>query len=566
MNKTNKLFPVTIALIPILIWVLVILYYSVDLPWLDDFDPFPDFLHKWIGAPSLSEQVKLLFQPNNEHRMVVGKLVTLGYYWITGKLNFTFLHIAGACFTLGTLVIFWRVFRQTKLNIWYFLPIPFLLFQLQYHLVFLWAICSLQHQPVVLFVCSSMYLLANKRFTLAALSGLCATYAMSSGIFVWPAGIMVLLLSGRYKQLAVWCLIAVAGVGLYFYGMSAQGNESSFEFFAKYPHLSFLGFFAFLGGLFDLFPEKSIQVRTALPILMSFLIMVWIVRWLWRLFSDWTNKTFGWPKRTSGRFGENVENEYSPVQMFLLGVITFLLVNAIIIGLLRPRFGFFVMVVSNYKMYPALFLIAAYLTFITSNLVETRRKLVFRAAFGISMLIWIISAINYLPVISERSKYLTVNGYNQEFNGFGLGHVPFSAGAAYVDSLMKEMVEMGVYQYPAGGRKIAQQVNGPNAKQANAHILVKDEDKQIYINDPAGSISLSKDKGEYVFLKNPERTYLFKIEQKKYVGRNIFRQYEKGADIVIPYSSVLSGSYDIGIIRTDNTVPEGGILRKIIIP
>nr|WP_229238554.1 hypothetical protein [Dyadobacter sp. Leaf189] len=566
MNKTNKLFPVTVALVPILIWVFVILYYSVDLPWLDDFDPFPDFLHKWIGASSASGQLRLLFQPNNEHRMVVGKLVTLAYYWVTGKLNFTFLHIAGACFTLGTLFIFWRVFRQTKLNIWYFLPIPFLLFQLQYHLVFLWAICSLQHQPVVLFVCLSMYLLANKRFTLAALSGLCATYAMSSGIFVWPAGLMVLLLSGRYKQLAIWCLIAVAGVSLYFYGMSAQGNESSFEFFAKYPHLSFLGFFAFLGGLFDLFPEKRIEVRTALPILMSFLIMIWIVRWLWQLFSEWTVRAFGWPGRTSSKSVKSDEHEYSPVQMFLLGVITFLLVNAIIIGLLRPRFGFFVMVVSNYKMYPALFLVAAYLTFITSNLAETSRKLLFRAALGVSMLIWIVSAINYLPVISERSKYLTINGYNQEFNGFGLGHVPFSAGAAYVDSLMKGMVEMGVYQYPEGGKAIAQRVDALDAKPAYSNILVKEEGSQIYINDPAGSITLSKDKGEYVFLKNPERTYLFKMEPRKYAGRNIFRQYEKGADIAIPNSAMLPGSYNVGIIRTGNPVPEGGILRKIIIP
>jgi hypothetical protein len=64
-------------LIPILLWVFVILYYSINLPWYDDFDPFPDFLHKWITDASLSDRLNLLFQPNNEHRMVVGKLVTL---------------------------------------------------------------------------------------------------------------------------------------------------------------------------------------------------------------------------------------------------------------------------------------------------------------------------------------------------------------------------------------------------------------------------------------------------------------------------------------------------------
>jgi hypothetical protein len=565
-GKTNKALLTALALLPILVWVFVLLYYSVNLPWLDDFDPFPDFLHKWIKEDSIAEQFKLLLQPNNEHRMVVGKLVTLSYYWVTGELNFTFLHIAGACFTFGTLFIFWKVFKQTKLSLWYFLPVPFLLFQLQYHLVFLWAICSLQHQPVVLFVCLSMYLLANGRFVPALLAGICATYAMSSGIFIWPAGFVVLILSSRYKELAYWCATAVLAVGFYFYGMSAQGNESSFVFFAKYPHLSFLGFFAFLGGLFDLLPEKSIVVRTALPILMSFLIMIWVVIWLWGLVVCWTIKTFNRPSQKSGLSAVKADLKYSPVQMFLLGVVTFLLVNAIIIGLLRPRFGFFVMVVSNYKMYPVLFLIVAYLTFITSGVAETARKRGFQFAFGASILIWGVSALTYLPVISERSNYLTINGYNQEANGFGLGHVPFSEGAKYVDNLMKEMVKLGVYQYPQNGKNLAEKVQSLPGKLVESAVIVKEENKQIYVNDPESTISLSKNSGEYVFLSNNLHTYLFKLEPKKYTGRNFFRQYEKGADILIPQSSMIPGTYNLGILTGSPDLSQSGFLRKIIIP
>ena len=161
---------------PVVLWIGVILYYSVNLPWYDDFDPFPDFLHKWITSNSFPDRLKLLFQPNNEHRMVVGKLATLVYYSVTGHLNFTFLHIAAALFTLGTLVVFWRAFKRSNLSVWYFLPVPFLLFQLQYHLIFLWAICGWQHQPVVFFVVLSMFLLSGKRFAGALLAG-------GSGVF-----------------------------------------------------------------------------------------------------------------------------------------------------------------------------------------------------------------------------------------------------------------------------------------------------------------------------------------------------------------------------------------------
>lgn len=98
--------------------------------------------------------------------MVIGKLVTLIYFWLTGKLNFTFLHIAGACFTMGTLYLFWLSFKESKINWWYFLPIVFLFFQLQYYLVYLWAICSLQHQPVVFFLCLSMFFFIQRAFWL----------------------------------------------------------------------------------------------------------------------------------------------------------------------------------------------------------------------------------------------------------------------------------------------------------------------------------------------------------------------------------------------------------------
>jgi hypothetical protein len=565
-NKNSNLLRIGSMLVPILLWVFVILYYSINLPWYDDFDPFPDFLHKWITDTTFSDRLELLFQPNNEHRMVIGKLVTLTYYWITGQLNFTFLHVAGACFTLGTLAIFWQSFKKSRLDWWYFLPVPFLLFQLQYHLVFLWAICSLQHQCVVFFVSLSMFLLSRNKFSGAVLAAICATYAMSNGIFVWPAGVVVLLLNFRYKQLAFWCLAAVLAVGFYFYGLSAQGNESSIAFFIKYPHLSVLGFFAFLGGLFDFFPEKTIVIRSALPVLMGFLVMIWIVIWLWRQVTPWLSQTFSWPKKIADN-NSNAGKEVKAFQIFLLGILTFLLVNALIIGLLRPRFGFFVMIVSNYKMYPALFLIIAYLSFLASTSRKSLQHRVFQFSLAIGILIWGISIYSYLPAISERHKYLMVNGYNQEHNAFGLGHVPFSKSAAYVDDLMKDMVRRGVYEYPT-------EVNALAAKtillkediSANAEIVISNRENGLFVDDSASPMSTVNNSGQYAFVRNQEHLYFFKMAPHKYSGRNVFRQYDKGSDVEIPFTTLLPGSYDLGIIRMEKGNASGGILRKITIP
>ncbi|MHA4742553.1 hypothetical protein [Dyadobacter sp. MSC1_007] len=568
MDKTNKsIIPAIVLAVPVLLWVAVICYYSINLPWYDDFDPFPDFLNKWIGEASFSERLRLLFQPNNEHRMVIGKLVTVIYYKITGQLNFTFLHLAGACFTLGTLAIFWSAFKKSRLNAWYFLPVPFLLFQLQYHLIFLWAICGLQHQPVVFFVCLSMFLLAGKRFTGAAVAGVCATFAMSSGIFVWPAGIMILLVRSDYKRLGLWIGIAVVAVGLYFYGMSSQGNESSFAFFVKNPHLSVLGFFAFLGGLFDFFPEKGIVVRSALPVLMSFLVMIWVVIWLFRQVSPWLARTFGRDSSAFRTQSSQAGQDVKQLESFLLGILTFLLVEALVIGLLRPRFGFFVMIVSNYKIYPALFLIVAYLSLVTSISQERMRTRVWKGATAIAGLIWLISIFTYLPVIAERHKYYVVNGYNQEHNGFGLGHVPYSKGAEYVDNLMKGLVKKGVFHYPQEGNILAEKVRSlSDAVPKEKEITVAHRDSLIYINNPHGGLSPWRKNGEYAFVKNAERLYFFKMEPHKYSGRNFLRQYDKGSDISIPYSSLRPGVYEVGWVAVTGDNLEGGILEKVTIP
>ncbi|GLU53302.1 hypothetical protein [Dyadobacter frigoris] len=566
MNK-NKLILSGLVAIPIVFWVFVILNNSVNVPWYDDFDPFPDFLRQWINSASLSDHLRLLFQPNNEHRMVIGKLVTLFYYSITGHLNFTFLHIAGACFTLGTLWLFWTSFRDSKLKGWYFLPVPFLLFQLQYHLVFLWAICSLQHQPVIFFVSLSMLLLARNRFGWALLAAVCATYSMSNGIFVWVSGAVILILRSNYKLLGIWCITGAAAIGFYFFGLTTQGNESSIAYFKQYPHLSFLGFFAFLGGLFDFFPEKTIVTRSVLPVIMGLAVMVWIGIWLLTLVLSWFKKTFNNSQKLPefvDTFSVNEKGRKS-FQEFLLGILIFLLMNALVIGLLRPRFGFFVMIVSNYKMYPALFLIIAYLSFISSTVKINLQERGFQLAIVLSLLIWCFSIYSYLPVIQERKKYLSINGYNQNFNGYGLGHVPFSAGAKYVDILMKEMVAMNIYKYPAETNHLVTEINRiQTAVPANFDVWATTLDGKILIQD--STARLSSNTGQYAFVKNKDQLYLFKLEQNKYAGRNIFRQYFNGSNVEVPFSSLLPGSYDLGVVKVNGDEVTGGILKSITIP
>ncbi len=498
--------------------------------------------------------------------MVLSRIMTVFQYHLSGSLNFTHLHIMGAAFTLGTLYLLWKAFKDTRLNAWYFLPVTFLLFQLQYHLIFLWAICSHQHQTVVFCACLSMFLLARGKTGWGIFFAVWTTFCMGNGVFIWPAGIVVLFLSMRYKHLAVWCLAAVLAIAFYFSGLPAQGNESSFDFFAQYPHLSFLGFFAFLGGLFDFFPAWDIFSRSVLPVLFGFIIMIWVGIWLVRLFIAWVETTQSVSLRVPAWLNVWKGKRPDSFQLFLTGVMTFLLVNAFIIALLRPRFGFFVMIVSNYKLYPALFLVVAYLAFLSSPLSEQARRKFFKASLFLAIGIWTLSAYTYLPVIAERNKYLSVNGYNQEFNGYGLGHVPFSPHAKYVDSLFKEMGKAGLYLFPEEGKTLAEKAKSLPVKSSGGVLSVEEVQDGVLFSDPERGVSLNKETGQYAFLRNGQRTYLFKLEPKVYTGRNFLHLYEKKSEAFAPYASLIPGSYEAGILRTENGFPSGLAFRKVVVP
>lgn len=571
MNPNRKLLLWIVGILPVLFFGFVTIHYSVNAPWFDDFDPFPDFLRKWILSNSFSEKLFLLFQPNNEHRMVFGKGIAIVYYLLTGKLNFTFLHFAGFLFTLGTLYLLWKAFRSTGLLTCLFLPIPFLLFQLQYYLIFLWAICGLQHQPVVFFVCLSMLLMARPQsgrtsFGLAILAGFCANFAMSNGIFVWVGGATILLFQSRYQRLLLWCLSGATAIGLYFYGMSAQGNDSSIDFFFKNPHLSFLGFFAFLGGLFDIVPDRIIQVRTALPIVMAMLIMVWVVIWLLNLKFSWLRVTFHKPKvlpawltRFQFRPGQETMGYFS------LGVMLFLLSNAAVIGLLRPRFGFFVMVVSNYKIYPAIFLIISYLSFLAST-DEVLRRRGFQVAMVASTLIWALTLVHYGPTISERRKYLLVNAYNQQNHAFGLGFEPNSAAAAYIDSLMHFMTQRGIYHYPTEFDLLFAQMKTIQKPLDSLQFSINQVKDGLLITEPMVMVPGGDNTGAYVFFKNGKEPYVFKMNQRRYWGRNLLLHYDKGLEVTVPYAAIPAGTYQWGVLIKGSDSIEAGLIGNITVP
>lgn len=552
------------VLLPVGVLTYILLRYSVNVPWFDDFDPFPDFIRHWNTSETFLDKLGVLFQPNNEHRMVTAKVITLVHYLLSGALNFSALHAYGFLFSLGALGLMVRALYRAGYSLAHVLPIPFFLFQVQPHLVFLWAICSLQHQAVIFFVVLSMYWLTQPdRLYWAILAAILASFSMSNGLFVWVGGGAVLLLTSRYRSLTVWLVAAVGSFLAYFYGMTTQGNEASIEYFKHYPEESLAGFFAFLGGLFDLVPQWNIRHRVVLPIVVAVLICIGLGIVLAQLLGKW-GKAFR--KSTPSSSPPTTANSVASAQLlyFGIGVVVFLVTNAAIIGLLRPRFGFFVMVVSNYKLYPALFLAASYLVYLQASPAKYRKKVVWSFS-AMAVLIWSFSFVHHFPLLKERRNYLLANAYNQAQHGFGLGHMKGSEAARYVEKLMEYAVVEGYYAFPT--------TLDPLVARMQQEQSVHPEAAQFEIRPTGDGLAVSsesyrpkpysRDDFVFIFLRQAGKLYLFKMEPRPYRGYNVLQSHTKGMDVIVPQEIYLDEPYELGVlIRSGNSL-SCGLLREV---
>ena len=176
---------------PIICFSLLLVAYAVDVPWMDDIDAFLSFIVGYIDAPTIGDKFDWLLRPNNEHRILTAKLITVLMYKLTGSVNFRWLAFAAFAFLIGILYLFYRVFRSIKLPLLAFVPVAFVLVQPQHYLTSMWAITGLQHLVAISGTFVAIYGLSDgrrNRFFLAMGLQVLASLSMSNGLFGWVAG------------------------------------------------------------------------------------------------------------------------------------------------------------------------------------------------------------------------------------------------------------------------------------------------------------------------------------------------------------------------------------------
>lgn len=440
-SRLQSVAPVLIAL-PVGCFILFVFTYAVNVPWFDDIDAFLGFTLAYTDATTLSEKIYNVLVPNNEHRIVIAKLITLGMYYLTGEVNFRWLVLIALLFILGTFVLLSRVFRSMQLPWLAFLPVPFLLLQPEYYLTSLWSIPGLQHSVVICLTLSSLYMLTQSgsgKFTLAITLQILAALSMSNGLMGLIAGGIILALNRSWLRLGGWVVGSVIAIWLYFYNFQSAGRTSeSLAYSLAHPVQAIGAFFTFTGAMFDLTPTVQGSWRYAAPTLAGAILTALVLTLVYRMglgFWPVADKT-----GTSGR-----QNR----RLFFIGGYVFLFGNVAIIALLRLRYGYEVMVVSNYMIYPAVMAALIYLNVLSECPDWRAQQQCLRIGLLVSILVWVFAYGVYWPRAAYRKQMLLTSAMNQKHYDIGLGATWGTPFANMARSVMRESAKRGVYHYPA---------------------------------------------------------------------------------------------------------------------
>jgi hypothetical protein len=374
---------------------------------------------------------------------------------------------------------------------------------------------------------STTIFMINAKVLLALIILIFATFSMSNGMFGWPAGLVVLAYQKRWKTAFFWAIIMVLSIFLYFRGFDTQANQAGLSYFFQHPFKTILAFFAFVGGAADLIPSRFEPYRFGLPILMGFGLFAGFCTWLWVLV-----------KQYLARFQSKQSADHQT--SFLLGTFAYILINALIVALLRPRFGFGVLVVSNYKLYPTLFLCLCYLSFV--------QKFNF-SVFGIRCIIFIALIFNILcyvrftPEVQSRQRNLMAASYNQSHNQVGLGAMVASPLQPYIAQVMSQLTKQNLYQYPKFF-DIKSKAISPSfsfkIEESESHIAISCTN---YIGQ-----GHAKNDGLYMTLKSANHTYIFAGMPIPYTGKNPFKS-GIGVITFIQKPILFPGKYQVGFLE-----------------
>ena len=430
------------VLLPAFLFYIVLFRKALDVPSMDDYGLLL-FLNKFTVLHGIDAKASyFLASQHNEYKLFFARGLGLVVLRLRGRLDFKIMCAIGNGFVALLALLLWKMFlpnhKDLSTRLAFFIPVSWLLFQLQYWETLDWAFPGLQNIPIAFFSFGAIYLLLRKNvwaFCAALVFLTLAVASSGNGLLVIPIGMLILFQDRKYARVPIWLAVSGGCVAAYAYRYVPRQvpGEGHHSFLLASLWLKPAYIVAFIGS------AGSLPFRVGcFPL--GFLLCGFFVSMTFR-----------------GYIRKNPLVSYC---------VLFLLLTAVGVAGLRSEFGVMQSLQSRYTIYSALFLIFAWFAIVEEFLQSKSGPLlnngIFLSSIAMVVLFSLVMDEVGLLMIEGRSRS-TVQAMAEFEHSSALGHAvgpmpPSSSpeGRAERNALnlgardiLIESIKLGIYQPPA---------------------------------------------------------------------------------------------------------------------
>lgn len=428
-----------LIIVPVCYFYIIISAHVINIPYEDDYSLLETIYNLKNGSGFINT-AKILFEQVNQHRFAFERIVMLIMVLFTGTVNIKLQIMLGNLFMLGILYLFFLAFKKEKVSWHYFIPVPYILFNLVYFENAIWGIAAIQNTPLLFFAMLTAYFIGKPDKTswiLAVLAAVITMFISGSGMLTWIIGGVILLFQKRYKLLAQWIGIAVVLILFYFlfdYHFISTGQGKVWE----HPIFNLIFIFGFWGNaLYMDIPHPLTPIFYKDMVFCVFLGMG-----IFAVFLAWVLRIF-------------VSKDVPWTNWFLLGAFMFLMGTGAMFIVSRPAANFLMyggnIFSRRYMIFGVVLLAIAYVGLI---LLVKNYKNISLSIFGLSLIgcvaLNFVSYFYSIRSIREQHEKLSLDGYYwKNYNtllsvGFNYGDKPFWNHPTKMNSLITNLEKDGL--------------------------------------------------------------------------------------------------------------------------
>ena len=324
------------VVLPAVLFYGILSRFALSVPIFDDYDTLLNFSNHLVQLHGFAAKAAYFQTAQHmEYKLLFLEAVAWLQLGLLGHINLYALALIGNCFVVALAIVFWKMFlpreKDLATRLTLFIPVSWLLFQVQYWQTLDWATGALQNLPVLVFSLGGIYVLlrADRRSFIGAVVCLILAIASSgNGLLLVPIGLVILLRRRIFMRAAVWFVVSAGCMAAYFHNYSRIGG-SGYSILSIPLHLRPVYIFSFIGGAMG-YPFA------AAALVLGIVLCVFSLRWLaWK-----------------GYFRSNPLAGYC---------IIFLLLTEVGVAGIRSSSVGAAAVTSRYTIYSVLFLILAWL-------------------------------------------------------------------------------------------------------------------------------------------------------------------------------------------------------------